>query len=50
VTASAGPSRNALPTSSVVGISIPAASAAVQDAAHVSESEKRAREVVDKWA
>jgi hypothetical protein len=37
----AGPSRNALPTSSVVGISIPAASAAVQDAAlHVSPSRK----------
>ena len=35
--ASAGPSRNALPTSSVVGISIPVASAATQDAAlHVS--------------
>jgi len=35
--ASAGPSRNALPTSSVMGISIPAASATTQDAAlHVS--------------
>jgi ubiquitin carboxyl-terminal hydrolase 10 len=39
--ASAGPSRNTLPTSSVVGISIPAASATTQDAAlHVSPSRR----------
>jgi ubiquitin carboxyl-terminal hydrolase 10 len=41
VSASAGPSRNALPTSSVVGISIPAASTTTQDAAlHVSPSRR----------
>jgi len=39
--ASAGPSLNALPTSSVLGISIPAASATTQDATlHVSPSRR----------